>query len=281
MQAEIQPLQEQLRSLQAELEAKDHQIKLLEEDNERWKTRNQTILAKYERIDPEELQVLKAEVDKVQASLAATEAEKASITAQLEEQTKLVSGGEPLSPLSIANNSLSTAKKVDTQRVQMSEASQRFKGLQEYARTQRSTIDGLKKEIEELKKEIEELKKAAEESKEQAAAAPAENPAASVSLPSSANLREPNAYDMGCAALPQQEALEKQQRIDALQVEKAALESEKAALETKLAAVESEKTEALKEVEARLATVQAAHDTVSKEREVSNGDPGSPRLTMR
>lgn len=70
--------------------------------------------------------------------------------------------------------------------------------------------------------------------------------------------------------LPQQDALEKQQRIDALQAEKSTLESEKTALETKLAAVESEKAEALKEVEARLATVQAAHDTVSKEREVSS-----------
>lgn len=91
VQAEIQPLQEQLRSLQAELEAKDHQIKLLEEDNERWKTRNQTILAKYERIDPEELQVLKAEVDKFQASLTTAQIEKAALSVQLEEQNKVVS----------------------------------------------------------------------------------------------------------------------------------------------------------------------------------------------
>ncbi|GAA5985408.1 hypothetical protein JCM10908_006964 [Rhodotorula pacifica] len=221
VQAEMQPLQEQLRSLQAELEAKDHQIKLLEEDNERWKTRNQTILAKYERIDPEELQVLKAEVEKVQASLTAVQAEKAAVTAQVEEQAKVI----------------------ETQRVSASEASQRFKGLQGHARTQRTAIDELKKEVEDLKKEIEDLKKAAEESKQQAASAPAADAAAS------------------------QELLQKQQRIDTLEAEKSALEAEKANLETKLATVEREKAEALKAIEERLATVQAAHDTVNKERE--------------
>ena len=71
---------------------------------------------------------------------------------------------------------------VEAQRVQQAEASARFRGLQELARAQRSTIDGLKKEVEELKKEIEELKKAAEDSKQQAATAPAENPAAAVSF---------------------------------------------------------------------------------------------------
>lgn len=90
-QAEIDPLKEQVRTLQAEVDAKQHNIKLLEDDNERWKTRNQTILAKYERIDPEELQVLKNEVEKVQASLAAAETDKEALMKQLEEQTNLVS----------------------------------------------------------------------------------------------------------------------------------------------------------------------------------------------
>jgi nucleoprotein TPR len=90
LQAEISPLREQVRTLEADVESKKHNIKLLEEDNERWKTRNQTILAKYERIDPEELQVLKSEVEKVQAQLAAVEQEKEDLGRQLEEKTNLV-----------------------------------------------------------------------------------------------------------------------------------------------------------------------------------------------
>lgn len=90
VQGELNPLKEHVATLQAEVESKQHQIRLLEEDNERWKTRNQTILAKYERIDPEELQVLKAQIDEVQASLAATQAERDDISKQLVEQTTLV-----------------------------------------------------------------------------------------------------------------------------------------------------------------------------------------------
>jgi nucleoprotein TPR len=49
--------------LQAENETKDDQIRLLTEDNERWKNRNQQILQKYERIDPVELQNLKDQLE--------------------------------------------------------------------------------------------------------------------------------------------------------------------------------------------------------------------------
>lgn len=90
VQGELNPLKEHVVTLQAEVESKQHQIRLLEEDNERWKTRNQTILAKYERIDPEELQVLKTEVDKVQAALTASQAERDDLAAKLTEQTNLV-----------------------------------------------------------------------------------------------------------------------------------------------------------------------------------------------
>ncbi|BGP11538.1 Protein mlp1 [Rhodotorula toruloides] len=132
-QAEIEPLKEQVRMLQAELEAAQHQAKLLEEDNERWKTRNQTILAKYERIDPEELQVLKSEVEKVQASLATAEAEKAALNIQLAEQTKLA----------------------ESMRSNWQNGFERFKNLQVQARTTRDERNTLTKTVEELKQQLE------------------------------------------------------------------------------------------------------------------------------
>ncbi|GAA5903057.1 hypothetical protein JCM5296_001724 [Sporobolomyces johnsonii] len=130
--AEIDPLKEQVRTLQAEVESKEHTIRLLEEDNERWKTRNQTILAKYERIDPEELQVLKNEVEKLQKDLAAAEEQKTDIAKQLEEQTKLAE-----SMRSNWNNSLD-----------------RFKALQIQARATRDERNNLLKEVEELKARV-------------------------------------------------------------------------------------------------------------------------------
>lgn len=73
---ELSPLREQVRVLQAEIEARDRNIAMLEEDNARWKTRTQQILQKYERIDPAELASLKEELEKVKASLAEVEKER-------------------------------------------------------------------------------------------------------------------------------------------------------------------------------------------------------------
>lgn len=89
--AELEPLKEQVQTLRAEVDAKEHNVKLLEEDNERWKTRNQTILAKYERIDPEDLQVLRQEVDALKKQLEEKETQRADLETQVAEQTKLVS----------------------------------------------------------------------------------------------------------------------------------------------------------------------------------------------
>lgn len=76
--AQLSPLEEKVHDLQAEVETKDAQMRLLAEDNERWKNRNQQILQKYERIDPVELQNLKDQLD-------AANAEKAKLDAQLAE----------------------------------------------------------------------------------------------------------------------------------------------------------------------------------------------------
>lgn len=68
-ESQLLPLREQVRVLTAEVEARDRNIKMLEEDNARWKTRTQQILQKYERIDPAELAQLKEELEQVRAQL--------------------------------------------------------------------------------------------------------------------------------------------------------------------------------------------------------------------
>jgi nucleoprotein TPR len=77
-EAELSPLKEQVRVMQAEVEARDRNISLLEEDNARWKTRTQQILQKYERIDPAELASLKEELEKIKSALAEAEKQRDS-----------------------------------------------------------------------------------------------------------------------------------------------------------------------------------------------------------
>lgn len=59
LETSLAPLREQVAALEAEIETRDGQIKLLEVDNARWKARNEQVLVKYDRIDPQELQALK------------------------------------------------------------------------------------------------------------------------------------------------------------------------------------------------------------------------------
>lgn len=66
MTSQIQPLEDRVRDLEGELEMRDGQMKLLEEDNERWKERNNSILQKYDRIDPAELEALNEQLRSIQ-----------------------------------------------------------------------------------------------------------------------------------------------------------------------------------------------------------------------
>lgn len=88
--SELEPLKEKAQTLQAEVDSKEHNIKLLQEDNERWKIRNQTILAKYERIDPEELQILKQEVVDAKAQLENAQVRIKALEEEVAQQTKVV-----------------------------------------------------------------------------------------------------------------------------------------------------------------------------------------------
>jgi nucleoprotein TPR len=51
LSAELDPAKEQARMAQAELEARDMQLKRLEEENRRWQDRNTQLLSKVSRVD--------------------------------------------------------------------------------------------------------------------------------------------------------------------------------------------------------------------------------------
>lgn len=65
----IQPLELKVRELENAKEMQDGEIRLLQEDRDRWQKRNQEILSKYDRIDP-------AEMEQLKESLAALQTER-------------------------------------------------------------------------------------------------------------------------------------------------------------------------------------------------------------
>ncbi|KAF5102441.1 hypothetical protein D0Z00_000368 [Geotrichum galactomycetum] len=84
LRATTMPLENQVRTLAAELETKTQQLALSQQDGARWRTRAQQILQKYDRIDPEELKQLQEQVE----ALKRQNADLLSNNVQSEEQKK-------------------------------------------------------------------------------------------------------------------------------------------------------------------------------------------------
>ncbi|PIL25424.1 hypothetical protein GSI_13314 [Ganoderma sinense ZZ0214-1] len=59
---QLEPTKEQVRIAQADVEAENEQIKMLENESRRWQERNAQLLSKYDRIDPAGVQSLKNEI---------------------------------------------------------------------------------------------------------------------------------------------------------------------------------------------------------------------------
>lgn len=59
---EIQPLRTTIQELENEKETREGEMKLLQDDRDRWQQRTQNILQKYDRVDPAEMEALKEEI---------------------------------------------------------------------------------------------------------------------------------------------------------------------------------------------------------------------------
>ncbi|GJE88476.1 hypothetical protein PsYK624_045590 [Phanerochaete sordida] len=83
LSSELDPTKEQLRMARAELDARSQQIKQLEEELRRWQERNASLLSKYDRIDPAEVQSLKEQIETLSAAKASLE------EAQVQQQERI------------------------------------------------------------------------------------------------------------------------------------------------------------------------------------------------
>ncbi|KAF7299642.1 hypothetical protein HMN09_00969600 [Mycena chlorophos] len=83
---EFAPVKEEVRTVKAELEARDGQIKRLEDENRRWQERNSQLLVKYDRIDPAEMQAMKDEAERLKAKVAEMEKAKADMAGTKSEE---------------------------------------------------------------------------------------------------------------------------------------------------------------------------------------------------
>ncbi|PGH12841.1 hypothetical protein AJ80_06550 [Polytolypa hystricis UAMH7299] len=66
LQQQIEPLQTRIREVENVIETKDGELKLLQEDRDRWQQRTQNILQKYDRVDPAEMEALKEKLSSLE-----------------------------------------------------------------------------------------------------------------------------------------------------------------------------------------------------------------------
>ena len=67
---EVQPLKATILELQIDREAREGELKLVQEDRDRWQQRTQNILQKYDTVDPAELEALKQQLSTLQTENA-------------------------------------------------------------------------------------------------------------------------------------------------------------------------------------------------------------------
>ncbi|KAG2344469.1 hypothetical protein BDR05DRAFT_975520 [Suillus weaverae] len=86
LSTELEPVKEQARVAQAELQARDAQITRLEGESRRWQERNAQLLSKYDRTDPAEIQTLKDEIETLKTQKAGAE----KLAAEREERANTI-----------------------------------------------------------------------------------------------------------------------------------------------------------------------------------------------
>lgn len=81
--ADIDPLKQRVGVLEEELETKEGNLKLLQDDRDHWRERTQNIISKYDRVDPAELEDMKKQLEQVKADKERLEAEQGPFREQI------------------------------------------------------------------------------------------------------------------------------------------------------------------------------------------------------
>lgn len=151
---ELNPVRDQLRKVSSELEVRQNEIKLLEEDNTRWKNRTQQILSKYDKIDPAEHKELQESYEKLRQDS----------TARIEALTKSLADKDAILG---AHNAVTTRlqKAIDELTAKNGQLDARAKALQAELDQAKSTLSVLTAEKEELATSVRELTAQEEESR--------------------------------------------------------------------------------------------------------------------
>ncbi|WBW74916.1 nucleoporin nup211 [Schizosaccharomyces osmophilus] len=161
VESKFESLNVEINDLKIEVDAKNESIKLLHEDNERWKTRFQSVLTRYERMDPSQYEELKTKFDHLHAEKQELES---AFQKLKEEDEKLKGDSEQISALKMEIEQLN-AKNVKlasawNERYEslINSSKARFSQLRQEITTRDKELGSQKDENKNLSKELEILR---------------------------------------------------------------------------------------------------------------------------
>ncbi|KAF8866764.1 hypothetical protein BDZ45DRAFT_795225 [Acephala macrosclerotiorum] len=165
---QIQPLEARIRELEHGKETMDGEMRLLQEDRDRWQKRTQDIISKYDRIDPQEMEQLKetieslrterdsllAEKEPVQEQIRTLEAEKATWS---QSRTKLIDQAKERNRINMKENKDRTAER-DAAIQEKDVLQEQLNGLKQELETAVMEKDAAQQQVNSLSQEIEVVK---------------------------------------------------------------------------------------------------------------------------
>ncbi|KAK0129820.1 hypothetical protein ONS96_000369 [Cadophora gregata f. sp. sojae] len=167
---QIQPLESKIRELEQGKEASEGEMRLLQEDRDRWQKRTQDIISKYDRIDPAEMEQLKETIESLRAErdslveeqqplqdkIQTLEGEKA---AWQQSRTKLIEQAKERNRINLKENKDRTAERdaaiqeKDTLKQQLVELQQQLETAVQEKEAAEQQLTSLNQELEIVKSE--------------------------------------------------------------------------------------------------------------------------------
>jgi nucleoprotein TPR len=261
---QIQPLETKIRELEHGKETMDGEMRLLQEDRDRWQKRTQDIISKYDRIDPAEMEQLKENLESLRAErdsllgaqqplqekLQSLESEKA---AWQQSRTKLIDQAKERSRVQTKENKDRTAER-DAALQEKEILQQQLSGLQQQLEVALRDKEAAEQQLISLNQELGIVKA----ERDRALAAVSQSPTQALTTPA----------PPAASSVDSQQLAELRKELDKIAEEKQSLEAQLKDLREQLEKANSERDAALAEA----AAVQTQRMTQATDTTMHNGN---------
>jgi nucleoprotein TPR len=184
---QIQPLEAKIRELEHGKETMEGEMRLLQEDRDRWQKRTQDIISKYDRIDPQDMEQLKETIESLRAERDSLLAEKEPIQEQIQtleaekaawsqSRSKLIEQAKERNRINMKENKDRTAER-DTARQERDGLQEQLSSLRQELETAIMERDTAQQLVNSLNQELEVVKSERDQALSSVAKPPEAQPA--------------------------------------------------------------------------------------------------------